>query len=224
MAQSPAFTVLQAINKLLRGVTQLQLASYPSASPSADETSAAAALNEALIEAQTKEEFSWATQGDVAYYPSVKQFTANGSGHISMEPSGTLLYFVMQATLHPQDQDYGQKIVDIRDDSGTRKLFNVTDGTFNWGAAAVKTLQITYSLDFTLLPPPAQIYVMALAKRKFLEDRRAQPDKITAAAAEEVKEMDNLTKWDMTQRPLSLMNAADFQGIRGQYAREPSWL
>jgi len=212
----PNPTTLQAINAILRSIAQTGLVSYPSASPSEDELAAGEALDESVRFLEMRDDFPWAMKGDwmgLDWSGALLTLTES-AGKISLAAAGSLPYVVMRVELHPDDSEYGEIVVEARDDSGTRRLYNATAGTFVWPTGTGKKVFVTFALDFGLLPPPAQHYCIHRASARMVAWKLMDATRVAMAERDMARAWEALVRWSLKSQRLSLLDAP---GLRGTH-------
>lgn len=214
------YTTLQAINAILRGVGQTTLSAYPSATPSEIETQAGQCFEDAQLALSQKEDFPWSTMGTAQEWEKKLQITADGSGNVIVV-SPVQSSPVLRVALHPEDANYGRIQVELRTKTisavDRRCLFNVSEDTFNFGAAAVVTLTAALGLDFDEFPPPAQRWIIGEAKVRLGESVGSSEKRLQLAMEERAQAWGDLFAWNLRNRPRTVFGNRDMWPIRNLF-------
>ncbi len=151
MATSPdRFTDVEALNRILSTVGGEKVASTTGLSLIAD--IAYTDLKNAMRDLMSHP-WGFNTEYEV-------ELTADGSGKIDAPADASMV------DLAPQHA--GSLDIIIRDDGGTRRLYDRKEHTFAaFTAGETKKFTISYYLDFADMPEAAKIYVMAMAAVNF---------------------------------------------------------
>jgi tail tube protein len=188
-------TKLEAVNRLLVSIGQDRIATLPSANPTEDENAAVFLIDQMTHDFAVSRNTLYNVAGSAETIYE-KTLTADGAGKITL-PSNTI-----RVSLHPEESHYETKKVVERDDGGTLRLYSLTDESFTiWGALATVKVQITYGLDFTLLPGAARRWIAAKAKVDFLEGRAQSTQLGTRARADEQEAWYQLQKDEHLRNP-----------------------
>ena len=203
MATSPsAITDVEAVNRILSTVGGEKIASLSSLSLIAD--SAYTDLKNSMRDLMSHP-WGFNTEYEV-------ELTASGSGKIDAPADASMV------DLAPQHA--GSLDIIVRDDGGTRRLYDRKEHTFAaFTASSTKKFTISYYLDFADMPESAKIYAIAMAAVNFQATQvgNAQIDQILRAQL--VAARGAFEAYEATQETWTIFGNYDFYKVVRQAQR-----